>query len=53
VLVAARPKGDQHVAGLVIGIDADRNSTTKLEEVEVMPEPDGRVSITLRAKRDE
>jgi hypothetical protein len=44
---------DRHVAGVVIGIDAETNSTTKLEQIEVTPEPDGRVSIIVRVKRDE
>ena len=44
---------NRHLAGVVIGIDAERNSTTKLEQVEVMPEPDDRVTIAVRAKRDQ
>jgi hypothetical protein len=44
---------DRHVAGVFIGVDVDRNSATKLERVEVTPEPDGRVSITIRAKREQ
>ena len=47
------PAATDHLAGVVIGIDAERNSTTKLEQVEVMPEPDDRVTITVRAKRDQ
>jgi sporulation protein YlmC with PRC-barrel domain len=42
---------DGQVAGVVIGVDAEKNSTTALERVEVKPEPDGRVRITVFAKK--
>jgi hypothetical protein len=46
-------KSERHVAGVVIGIDAESNPATKLEQIEVTPEPDGRVSIVVRVKRVE
>jgi hypothetical protein len=46
-------KSDRHVAGVVIGIDAQHNNTTTLEQIEVTPEPDGRVSIMVRVRRVE
>jgi hypothetical protein len=46
-------RSERHGAGVVIGIDTERNSTTKLEQIEVTPEPDGRVSIMVRVKRVE
>jgi hypothetical protein len=41
------------VAGVVIGVDIDNDDTTKLERVEVTPEPDGRVRIILSVKKEE
>jgi hypothetical protein len=38
------------VAGLVIGVD--RNNPMKLEQIEVTPEPDGRVRVTISAKKE-
>ena len=38
-------------AALVIGVD--KNETMRAERVEVTPEPDGRVSIMIRAKKEE
>jgi hypothetical protein len=46
-------KADGQVAGVVIGVDVDKNNTIKLERVEVTPEADGRVRIMVRAKREE
>jgi hypothetical protein len=46
-------KSERHVAGVVIGIDAESDSATKLEQIEVTPERDGRVSIMVRVKRVE
>ena len=46
-------KADSQVPGVVIGVDVDKNSTMKLERVEVIPESDGRVIIMVRAKREE
>jgi hypothetical protein len=46
-------KADGQVPGLVIGVDADKDSAMRLERVEVIPEPDGRVRITVRAKKEE
>ena len=43
---------DGQVAGVVIAADVDKNSTTALERVEVTPEPDGRVRITVFVKKD-
>ena len=45
-----KDKSERHVAGVVIGIDAESNSAPKLEQIEVTPEPDGRVSIMVRVK---
>jgi hypothetical protein len=44
---------DGRVAGVVIGLDADKNNTMALERVEVKPEADGRVRITVLAKKDQ
>jgi hypothetical protein len=41
------------VAGVVIGVDIDNDDTTKVERVEVTPEPDGRVRIILSVKKEE
>jgi hypothetical protein len=38
-------------ADLVIGVE--KNNTINLEAVEVTPEPDGRVSIMIRAKKEQ
>jgi hypothetical protein len=46
-------KSERRVAGVVIGIDAESDSATKLEQIEVTPEPDGRVRIMVRVKRVE
>jgi hypothetical protein len=46
-------KADGQVPGLVIGVDADKDSAMRLERVEIIPEPDGRVRITVRAKKEE
>jgi hypothetical protein len=43
---------DGQVAGVVIGVNVDKNNTTALERVEVTPGPDGRVRITVLAKKD-
>jgi hypothetical protein len=42
---------DGQVAGVVIGLDADKKNTMALERVEVKPEPNGRVRITVLAKK--
>jgi hypothetical protein len=44
---------DGQVAGVVIGVDLDKNNTMALERVEVKPEADGRVRITVLAKKDQ
>jgi hypothetical protein len=41
------------MAGVVIGLNAETNSTTNLEQLKVTPEPNGRVSIIVRARRKE
>jgi PRC-barrel domain len=43
---------DGQVAGVVIGVNAEKSSTMALERIEVKPEPDGRVRITVLAKKD-
>jgi hypothetical protein len=44
---------DGQVAGVVIGVNAETSSATALERVEVKPEPEGRVRITVLARRDQ
>ena len=43
-------KVDGQPAGLVVGVE--KNNTVSLESVEVTPEPDGRTSIMIRAKKE-
>ena len=44
-------KVDGQTAGVVVGIE--KSNTINLESVEVTPEPDGRVSIMIRAKKEQ
>jgi hypothetical protein len=46
-------KTDGTAAGVVIGVNVDETSPVKLERFEVTPEPDGRVRITVSAKKKE
>jgi hypothetical protein len=39
--------------GLTIGLDVDKNSPTKLQGVEVTPEPDGSFRIVVSAKTEQ
>jgi hypothetical protein len=40
-------------AGLAIGLNVDKNSPTKLERIEVTPEPEGRFRIVVSAKTEQ
>jgi hypothetical protein len=44
-------KVDGQTAGLVIGVE--KNNAVNVESVEVTPEPDGRVSVMIRAKKEQ
>jgi hypothetical protein len=39
-------------AGLVVGVGVDKNNPVKLERIDVMPEPHGRVRIVVSAKKE-
>jgi hypothetical protein len=40
-------------AGLVVGVGVDENNPVKLERIDVMPEPHGRVRIVISAKKEQ
>jgi hypothetical protein len=37
--------------GLAISVDADKNNAMKVERIDVMPEPDGRVRVMVSVKK--
>jgi hypothetical protein len=41
-----------HAAGLVVGVGVDKNHPVKLERIDVMPEPHGRVRIVVSARKE-
>jgi hypothetical protein len=46
-------KANGQAPGLVIGVGVDKNNPMKLERIEVMPEPEGRVRVMVRAKKQQ
>ncbi len=40
-------------AGLVVGVGVDKKNPVKLERIDVMPEPHGRVRIVVSAKKEQ